>query len=393
MKRISYVLIVGLLLAPALVRAQQAGPYFRFKLQASGFTPPTGYLNIYAKSSNKHVYSKDSTGAEVDLTGGSEGAGTVTSVGMTVPSFLSVAGSPVTTSGTFALTLASQSANTVLAGPTGGGAATSAFRLLVAADLPPTAVSAGSCTACDLTIDAAGRITAKASGSGGAGDMILNTSQTVTALKTFGSGLLAATAPAFTGTMTGTYALGGTPSLAAALAVGTNALTSSGDVNIAVSGTTSRFEFSDLGGVYALYLGPKATNDYIYAGGNTFQFRANGVDHLQLGGSRARVYGGFGANITTNSTTSISANSGHHLLALSNVAARAVTMPAASSYFAGQELIVKDTAGTGASANITLTRAGSDLIDGATTKVISTNYGVVMLVSDGTSAWHVIHSQ
>jgi hypothetical protein len=56
--------------------------------------------------------------------------GTVTSVAMTVPSFLSVTGSPITTSGTLALTLSNQSANTVLAGPTTGAATTPTFRTL-----------------------------------------------------------------------------------------------------------------------------------------------------------------------------------------------------------------------------------------------------------------------
>lgn len=60
----------------------------------------------------------------------------VTSVAMTVPSILSVAGSPITSSGTLAVTLATETANTVFAGGTSGGAATPTFRLLVLADLP-----------------------------------------------------------------------------------------------------------------------------------------------------------------------------------------------------------------------------------------------------------------
>lgn len=69
------------------------------------------------------------------------GSGTVTSVAMTVPSFLSVAGSPITGAGTLAVTLATQTANTVLSGPTSGGAATPAFRALVAADIPNLSAS------------------------------------------------------------------------------------------------------------------------------------------------------------------------------------------------------------------------------------------------------------
>lgn len=64
------------------------------------------------------------------------GTGTVTSVGMTVPTFLSVAGSPVTTTGTLAVTLATQVMNTIFAGPGSGADAAPTFRALVAADIP-----------------------------------------------------------------------------------------------------------------------------------------------------------------------------------------------------------------------------------------------------------------
>lgn len=63
-------------------------------------------------------------------------AGTVTSVALTVPSFLTVAGSPVTSSGTLAVSLANQTANTVFAGPATGSPAAPTFRSLVAADIP-----------------------------------------------------------------------------------------------------------------------------------------------------------------------------------------------------------------------------------------------------------------
>ena len=64
------------------------------------------------------------------------GNGTVTSVGMTVPSWLSVSGSPVTTAGSFALTAAAgQTANQVLATPDGTTGALGP-RALVAADIP-----------------------------------------------------------------------------------------------------------------------------------------------------------------------------------------------------------------------------------------------------------------
>ena len=65
------------------------------------------------------------------------GSGTVTSVALSLPSIITVTGSPVTTAGTLTGTLATQTANTLWAGPTSGGAATPTFRAHVYADLSP----------------------------------------------------------------------------------------------------------------------------------------------------------------------------------------------------------------------------------------------------------------
>lgn len=94
-------------------------------------------------------YGTDGAGVKgfYDITSG----GTVQFVGLTMPGDLfSVAGSPITTSGTFAVTLASQSPNQILAGPAAGavGAAPS-FRALVAADLPVVPVAKGGTGATD----------------------------------------------------------------------------------------------------------------------------------------------------------------------------------------------------------------------------------------------------
>jgi hypothetical protein len=74
---------------------------------------------------------------------GSGGGGTVTSVGLTVPSWLSVSGSPVTGSGTFAITATTgQTANQFLATPDGSTGAVG-LRAIVAADLPAISLTAG----------------------------------------------------------------------------------------------------------------------------------------------------------------------------------------------------------------------------------------------------------
>lgn len=69
-------------------------------------------------------------------------SGTVTSVALTMPAIFSVAGSPITSSGTLAVTLATETANTVWSGPTSGGAATPTFRALVTADIPSNLIIA-----------------------------------------------------------------------------------------------------------------------------------------------------------------------------------------------------------------------------------------------------------
>lgn len=78
------------------------------------------------------------------------GFGTVISVGLSLPgSVFSVSGSPVGGTGTLTGSFINQSANTVFAGPTGGGPGTPSFRALVAADLP-----AGTGTVTNVTASA-----------------------------------------------------------------------------------------------------------------------------------------------------------------------------------------------------------------------------------------------
>lgn len=66
---------------------------------------------------------------------GTSTATTVTSVALAAPTQFAVSGSPITTAGTLTLAWNTQTANTVLAGPTSGAAAVPTFRALVAADI------------------------------------------------------------------------------------------------------------------------------------------------------------------------------------------------------------------------------------------------------------------
>ncbi|HZS01349.1 MAG TPA: hypothetical protein VFE37_21705 [Chloroflexota bacterium] len=76
------------------------------------------------------------TGAQQAAAGNHGHAASVSSVALTMPSEFSVSGSPITTSGTLAVSKASQNAGLVYAGPASGGAAAPGFRALVLGDLP-----------------------------------------------------------------------------------------------------------------------------------------------------------------------------------------------------------------------------------------------------------------
>jgi hypothetical protein len=88
--------------------------------------------------------------------------GGVLSVGLTAsPSgVFGVSGSPVTSSGTFGLSLNNQSANTALMGPTSGSATAPGFRGLVAADLPASGITAGTYAPGTITFNSEGMATA-----------------------------------------------------------------------------------------------------------------------------------------------------------------------------------------------------------------------------------------
>ncbi len=75
-------------------------------------------------------------------------------------------------------------------------------------------------------------------------------------------------------------------------------------------------------------------------------------------------------------------------------AARVVTLPAAGAYPVGAILAVIDESGAAsATKTITLSRAGSDTIDGGTSAVISAANGVLAVESNGSNAWTIVHSR
>jgi len=90
----------------------------------------------YSGTTDGHVLTWDAVNGWQAEPIPSASGGTVTSVGLAMPSLFSVTGSPVTSSGTLTAALVTQLANLVFAGPTSGGGDVPTFRLLVAGDIP-----------------------------------------------------------------------------------------------------------------------------------------------------------------------------------------------------------------------------------------------------------------
>ena len=102
-------------------------------------------LNPYASKTANTILAAPSGSAGVptfralttaDLPALPYGTGTVTSVGLSLPSIIAVTNSPVTTSGTLTGTLTTQAVNSIFAGPSSGAAAAPTFRSLTTADIP-----------------------------------------------------------------------------------------------------------------------------------------------------------------------------------------------------------------------------------------------------------------
>ena len=109
----------------------------------NGTATPTNYGVSYGTGSAYAFTAAGTTGQILTATTGGAPtwaapatSGTVTSVGLSLPSQFTVTNSPVTSSGTLTGSWNTQTANFVLAGPTTGAAAVPTFRALVSGDIP-----------------------------------------------------------------------------------------------------------------------------------------------------------------------------------------------------------------------------------------------------------------
>ena len=143
----TYVLPDEMRLTDFVIKLRTALNAVSFDIFASAFggeLQTFGSMPLYINRQGNGVYMPSIAGSGVRVvTVAADGAlnsavlasGTVTSVWLSLPSIFLVTGSPVTTSGTLAATLANQAANLILASPN-GSTGTPLFRALVDADIP-----------------------------------------------------------------------------------------------------------------------------------------------------------------------------------------------------------------------------------------------------------------
>src|SRR5580765_6738861 len=112
-----------LLMATAPLNLEDGGPGNALTLEMNNSGVTAGaYTNANITINAQGLITVAANG-----TGGGGGGGSVTSVALAVPAEFSLAGSPITSSGTMTIGKANQSPNTVWAGPTSGASAPPSF--------------------------------------------------------------------------------------------------------------------------------------------------------------------------------------------------------------------------------------------------------------------------
>ena len=146
--------------------------------------------------------------------------------------------------------------------------------------------------------------------------------------------------------------------------------------------------------VYGGYAGAPTTGKHInlpgggpynvtncHASGATYEvYTASGVELVSP--NPARPYLQQSANYAVT-------NNDEHIGVVTSTTAITITLPAISAALPGKVYEIKDETGGAATHNVTVARSGSDTIDGATSKVINTAYGMVRVMATPTG-WSVI---
>lgn len=294
------------------------------------------------------------------------GSGTVTSVALTLPSFLSVTGSPITTTGTLAVTLATQVKNTFLVGPVSGSNAAPAFRVFDYQDISAIVGTGASNVAQgnDTRFPASVTGLRKSSGAG---------STDVAAL----AGVDFAAATVF-GAKGASHSVGLVPDPGIGSPPYVRYLRDDSTWTVFVPDT------------HTLTNSMMATMPAQTIKGNPTGGVSDVVD-ITVKQARSSALLNI-ESITTHGDSDYTVLSTDKYVATSATltADRTWTLPLANTFNSGQSITFADDFGGVGSFKLKIARSGSDLIQGSSTAVnIAVSKGSMVLVSDGNTKWSV----
>lgn len=146
---------------------------------------------------------------------------------------------------------------------------------------------------------------------------------------------------------------------------------------------------------------PPSTVGSVYRSGNDLYWRGAAGSVQITNGLALSAVGSTSLSLPTTSVSSsvaIAAGSTHSMyLVDATSGSRTITLPSASAVGPGRFFVFVDTAGMVGTNTITIARAGSDTIRVGAASIpsvdITTKWGRLHLVSDGSTAWHVLGAQ
>jgi hypothetical protein len=196
-------------------------------------------------------------------------------------------------------------------------------------------------------------------------------------------------APAFTGNPTGIKALGVNESTP-----GTGIINISGTYQVAGSQISTLNLANGQTGTGEIVLQTSPTLAGTVTGPDSGTWGSGGINGSIVGGTTPAA-----GSFTTLSLARHAVSDANYTVAsgittvayTAITAARTVTLPASSSFNAGQQLLVVDESGScSATKTITVSANGTDKIDGASSAVINAPYGYIGLESNASGNWTVI---
>jgi len=163
-------------------------------------------------------------------------------------------------------------------------------------------------------------------------------------------------------------------------------LTKGGNICVSADLDVGSFNLTNVKSMFLVSQGSSSGNNQLIQLAGNLQFTdTNGnVGILMSSGAVDRPQ----SQLINTSPFSLNPKNNDLVVMVDTTAARTINLPTAS--ITRKFIIIKDSTGNAATNNITINRAGSDTIEGATSTTINVAYGTKTLFSDGTSKWLVL---